>query len=192
MLPLDEGFADNAPMTDDPIADLLGRVAAQDRAAFRQLYSDAGSKLMGVLIRMLGNRAEAEDALQEVFTRVWLRAGRYDAAKGRGMTWLIALSRNHAIDKLRARPDHVSDDLAMEAAADTAPRAETRMVALGEARRIGECFDTLEPDRALALKGAYLDGFSYIDLAARHDVPLNTMRTWLRRSLLKLRECMEA
>ena len=146
---------------------------------------------MGVLIRILGTRAEAEDALQEVFTRVWLRAGRYDAAKGRGMTWLIALSRNHAIDRLRARPDHVSDDVAMEAAADTAPRAEMRLVAMGEARRIGECFATLEPDRAAMLRGAYLDGQSYLDLAARFDVPLNTLRTWLRRSLLKLRECMD-
>ena len=182
---------DSAEMSDDPIADLILKVAAQDRAAFRTLYTDAGSKLMGVLIRILGSRAEAEDALQEVFTRVWLRARRYDATKGRGMTWLIALSRNHAIDKIRARPDHVSDDLAMEAAADTAPRAETRMVAMGEARRIGECFDALEPDRAAALRGAYLDGQSYAALAARHDVPLNTMRTWLRRSLLKLRECME-
>lgn len=178
-------------MSDDPIADLLQNVAAQDRAAFRQLYSEAGSKLMGVLIRMLGTRAEAEDALQEVFTRVWLRAGRYDATKGRGMTWLIALSRNHAIDRLRARPDHVSDDLAMEAAADPAPRAESRMMAQGEARRITDCFDTLEPDRAQALRGAYLDGKSYIDLATRFDVPLNTMRTWLRRSLQKLRECMD-
>lgn len=178
-------------MSDDPISDLLQSVAAQDRAAFRQLYSAAGSKLMGVLIRMLGTRSEAEDALQEVFTRVWLRAGRYDASKGRGMTWLIALSRNHAIDRLRARPDHVSDDLAMEAAADPAPRAETQLVARGEARRITDCFDTLEPDRALALRGAYLDGQSYIDLATRFDVPLNTMRTWLRRSLQKLRECMD-
>jgi RNA polymerase sigma-70 factor (ECF subfamily) len=178
-------------MSDDPIADLLQSVAAQDRAAFRQLYSEAGSKLMGVLIRMLGTRAEAEDALQEVFTRVWLRAGRYDATKGRGMTWLITLSRNHAIDRLRARPDHVSDDLALEAAADPSPRAETRMMAQGEARRIGDCFETLEPDRALALRGAYLDGQSYLDLANRFDVPLNTMRTWLRRSLQKLRECMD-
>ena len=179
-------------MSDDPVADLILAVAAQDRAAFRQLYAEASAKLMGVLIRILGSRAEAEDAVQEVFTRVWLRAGRYAPTKGRGMTWLIALARNPAIDRLRARPDHVSDDLAMAAAADTAPRAETRMVAQGEARRIGQCFDTLEPDRAQALRGAYLQGQSYVDLAARFDVPLNTMRTWLRRSLQKLRECMDA
>jgi RNA polymerase sigma-70 factor (ECF subfamily) len=175
---------------DDPIADMLLQTAAQNRAAFRQLYADTASKLMGVLLRILGNRAESEDALQEVFTRVWLKAGRYDPTKGRGMTWLIALTRNLAIDRLRQRSDHVSDDAAMEAAADPAPHAETRLIASGEARRIQDCFATLEPDRAEALRGAYLTGLSYNDLADRHGVPLNTMRTWLRRSLLKLKACM--
>jgi RNA polymerase sigma-70 factor, ECF subfamily len=176
---------------DDPIADLLLKIAVQDRTAFRQIYSDAGSKLMGVLLRILGNRAEAEDALQEVFTRVWLRAARFDAAKGRGMTWLIALARNHAIDRLRARRDQSAEEGEMEAVADTTPRAETRLIASGEVRRINACFETLEPERATALRGAYIAGHSYQDLAAQFDVPLNTMRTWLRRSLQKLKECME-
>ncbi len=175
---------------DDPIAILLQKTATQDRAAFRELYSASSSKLMGVLLRILSQRAEAEDALQEVYTRVWLKAGRYDATKGRGMTWLISLSRNLAIDRLRQRSDHVSDDDAMEAHADPAPRAETRLIATGEARRINDCFATLEPDRAAALRGAYLAGLSYTDLATKFDVPLNTMRTWLRRSLLRLKECM--
>ena len=177
-------------MSDDPIAILLQSTAAQDRAAFRELYSASSSKLMGVLLRILGQRAEAEDALQEVYTRVWLKAGRYDPSKGRGMTWLIALSRNLAIDRLRQRSDHVNDDDAMEAVSDPAPRAETRMIATGEARRINDCFATLEPDRAEALRGAYLTGLSYTELATKFDVPLNTMRTWLRRSLLRLKECM--
>lgn len=178
-------------MTDDPIAALLLKIAAQDRAAFTTIYSQASAKLMGVLLRILGNRSEAEDALQEVYTRVWLRAGRFDPEKGRGMTWLIAIARNLAIDRIRARPDHADDPDAMEAVADTTPRAETQLIARGEARRIHDCFATLEPDRAQALRGAYLTGLSYIDLAARHAVPLNTMRTWLRRSLQRLKECME-
>ncbi|MFA9229239.1 MAG: sigma-70 family RNA polymerase sigma factor [Microgenomates group bacterium] len=180
-------------MEPDPVALLIAKVAAQDRAAFRLLYTQTSSKLMGVLLRMFGQRAEAEDALQEVYTRVWLRADRFDASKGRGMTWLIAISRNLAIDRLRTKPDATADDEdAIAAVADTAPRAETRLIAAGEARRITDCFATLEPDRAEALRGAYLSGLSYIDLAARHAVPLNTMRTWLRRSLVKLRECMDA
>lgn len=170
---------------------LLERVARQDRAAFRSLYHEAGPKLMGVLLRILGTRSEAEDALQEVFTRVWLRAGRFDSSRGAGMTWLVALTRNHAIDRLRARKPEQNDDDAAALIPDTAPRAETRLIAQGEARRVSECFDTLEPSRADAVRGAYLDGLSYEALATRHSIPLNTMRTWLRRSLLKLKECLE-
>lgn len=176
---------------EDPVAQLIARCAAADRAAFRTLYRDTSAKLMGVLLRMLRERAEAEDALQEVYTRVWLRAARFDPAKGRGMTWLIAIARNLAIDRLRARPEAASDE-GLDTVQDATPRAETRLIAKGEAGRMADCFETLEPDRAQAVRGAYLDGMSYIDLAARHSVPLNTMRTWLRRSLLKLKECLDA
>ena len=183
-------------MTEDPVAELLFRVAQQDRAAFRLLYSQCSAKLMGILLRILGNRAEAEEALQEVFTRVWLRAGRFDATKGRGMTWLVAIARNHAIDRLRARPEDSArgdgDEDVMNSIRDSAPTAETRLIAKGEAGRIADCFETLEPDRAAAVRGAYLRGLSYQDLADSHSVPLNTMRTWLRRGLLKLRECLDA
>jgi RNA polymerase sigma-70 factor (ECF subfamily) len=180
-------------MTDgERVNSLILAVASQDRGAFRQLYEVTSAKLMGVLIRILGTRAEAEDALQEVFIRVWIRAGQFDAIKATGMTWLIAVARNCAIDRLRSRPNHISDDMAVEAATDTSPRAETRVMALCEARRIGACFDMLEPCCAAALRGAYLEGRSYRDLAAYFDVPLNTMRTRLRRSLRKVKACMEA
>lgn len=177
-------------MSDDPIADLILRCASQDRSAFRALYRDSSAKLMGVLLRILHDRGEAEDALQEVYTRVWVRAGRYDAARGRGMTWLIAIARNLAIDRLRTRVEKLDDD-GMDEVPDLAPRAETRLIAMGEARRMSDCFATLDPERADAVRGAYLNGLSYMELAARHAVPLNTMRTWLRRSLLKLKECLD-
>ncbi|PZQ99415.1 MAG: RNA polymerase subunit sigma [Cereibacter sphaeroides] len=181
-------------MSEDRVADLLLRVAASDRAAFRDIYSATSSKLFGTLLRILGTRSEAEDALQEVFTRVWLNARRFDPAKGAGMTWLIAVARNHAIDRLRSRPDaRMSDDEdALDAVADAAPGVESRLMALGEAKRAVDCFGTLEPDRATAIKAAYIQGRSYQALADKFGVPINTMRTWLRRSLIKLRECMEA
>jgi len=177
-------------MSDDPIADLIQSCANGDRAAFRVLYRDASAKLMGVLLRILSERPEAEDALQELYTRIWLRATKYDPAKGRGMTWLIALARNLAIDRLRSRPPRTSDD-GLDMVVDAAPLAETRLIAKGEARRLNECFNQLEPERAEAVRGAYLAGLSYAELAEQYAVPLNTMRTWLRRSLLKLRECLE-
>ncbi|MGB3146404.1 MAG: sigma-70 family RNA polymerase sigma factor [Paracoccaceae bacterium] len=177
-------------MSDDPISDLLTRVAAQDRAAFRTLYSAAAAKLLGVTLRILKDRAEAEDALQEVFTRIWLNARRFDAAKGRGMTWLIAIARNHAIDRLRARPAASGGQEEMADLRDTNPGAEARVIALGEASRINDCFDSLEPDRADAIRGAYLSGLSYDELAHRYKVPLNTIRSWLRRGLMKLKDCL--
>lgn len=177
----------------DPIADLIGRLAAQDRRALRDLYDATAGKLFAVSYRILHDRAEAEDALQEVFTRIWLRANRFDRSRGRAMTWLIAIARNHAIDRLRARPEApAAMDEAAQMVPDTSPGPEAQAVAGTEARRIGECIDTLEADRAAAVRGAYLDGMSYIELAERHGIPLNTVRTWLRRSLIKLRECMEA
>jgi RNA polymerase sigma-70 factor (ECF subfamily) len=179
---------------EDPVADLLRRCASRDRAAFATLYRDTSAKLMAVLLRILQQRSEAEDALQEVYTRAWLRAGRYDPQKGRGMTWLITIARNHAIDRLRARrPEAEAEgDDRLAQVSDSAPRAETRLVALGEMQRMRDCFATLDPDRAEAVRGAYLSGLSYVELAARHAVPLNTLRTWLRRSLLRLKECLDA
>ncbi len=184
-------------MSDDPVADLLIKVARQDRAAFQAVYNDASAKLMGVCLRILGTRSEAEDALQEVFTRVWLRAARFDPEKGRGMTWLISIARNHCIDRLRTRAEakgmhQYDDEEAVAAIADATPGAEARLIAAGEAGRIADCFNRLEADRAAAIRGAYLQGLSYQDLAERHAVPLNTMRTWLRRGLISLRECMDA
>lgn len=193
-----QGPTVNDPAVADPIAPLIQRVAAADRAAFRALYAAAAPKLMGVLVRMLGSRAEAEDAMQEVFTRVWTRAGRYDPGMGRGMAWLVAITRNLAIDRLRARPpapatrrtDDDEDD-GTDALPDPSPGAEGRLIARGEAQRVVDCMGRLEPDRAAAVRGAYLQGMSYQDLADRFGVPLNTMRTWLRRSLIRLRECLE-
>lgn len=187
-------------MTDDGQTALLERVAGGDRAAFRDLYAQTASKLAGVLTRMLRDQAEVEDALQEVYVKVWSRAAKFDSERGQAMGWLIAVARNHALDRLRARPESRGFRRAepmpdapdpVEAVADAAPGAEALLVAAGEAGRITDCFSQLEPDRARMVQGAYLQGLSYQDLADRHGVPLNTVRTWLRRSLQRLRECLD-
>jgi RNA polymerase sigma-70 factor, ECF subfamily len=176
---------------DDPIAALIGQIAGGDRAAFRDLYSAASAKLFGVALRILNDRQEAEDALQEVMTRIWLNARRYDATRARGMTWTIAIARNHSIDRLRARGPKLDGDDALALVEDRAPGVEAGLVARGEAKRIADCFATLDAAKADAVRGAYLGGLSYEQLATRHDVPLNTMRSWLRRGLLSLKECLE-
>lgn len=173
---------------------MIARVALGDRAAFGALYDATSAKLFGICLRVLDNRAEAEDALQEIYVKVWHNAGRYQVNGLSPMTWLITIARNHAIDRLRMRrraERRAGGDMA-EAAdlADAAPGPEALAVAGSERVRIEGCLTELEPDRAAAVRGAYLAGESYADLAARFDVPLNTMRTWLRRSLLRLKECL--
>jgi RNA polymerase sigma-70 factor (ECF subfamily) len=178
-------------MTPQDITKLIVRTSMKDRSAFDLLYRQTSAKLFGVCLRVLNNRAEAEEALQEVFVKIWMKADRFAVSDLSPISWLVAVARNHAIDRLRARRVATVDIDAAYDVADPSPGPEALAVAGGEGQRIDTCLDELEKDRAEAVRGAYLKGESYAELAERHGVPLNTMRTWLRRSLLKLRECLE-
>ena len=178
-------------MTPQDITKLIVRTSMKDRGAFDLLYRQTSAKLFGVCLRVLNDRGEAEDALQEVFVKIWTKADRFAASDLSPISWLVAIARNHAIDRIRARRMPAAGLDAATDVADPAPGPEAQAVAGGESERIHHCLDELEADRAAAVRGAYLKGESYAELAARHAVPLNTMRTWLRRSLMKLRECLE-
>lgn len=178
-------------MAADGMEDLLARTALGDRRAFRGLYGSSNAKLFAICLRILRDRAEAEEALQEIYVKVWRRAARYSSERAGAMAWLSAIARNHAIDRVRARRAATVD---LDKAADIADRdhdPEERAVLAGEGRRIAACMEELEADRAAAVREAYVEGYSYEELAGRYGVPLNTMRTWLRRSLIKLRKCLE-
>jgi RNA polymerase sigma-70 factor, ECF subfamily len=174
----------------DDLGALLGRISLKDRTAFSRLYDQASPKLFAVLLRILRDRGESEDALQEVFVKIWHRAERFRPDEGRAETWLVAIARNQAIDMLRARkPQASAIDEAYDLASDE-PDPEAAAVNRSEGSRIDKCMETLESDKADAVKRAYVQGLSYQELAEFYNIPLNTMRTWLRRSLLKLRECL--
>lgn len=168
---------------------MLARVALGDRDAFADLYDATSAKLFGIALRILKDRSASEDALQEAYIKIWHKADSYSANGLSPMTWLITIARNTAIDRLRARRETRGLDMVAEPA-DPAATPEGSAIAASEARRIALCLDELEADRRAAVRGAYLMGETYADLAARFDVPLNTMRTWLRRSLIALRECL--
>ena len=174
------------------IADLIARCALRDRQAFAALYTRTSAKLYGVTLRILRDRSEAEEALQEVYVKIWQRADRYVPGGYSPISWLVAVARNHSLDVLRARKPTGEDiGLALDVA-DAGPTPEQAAADRGERSRIDDCLGQLDADKADAVRGAYLDGYSYDELATRFSVPLNTMRTWLRRSLLKLRECLSA
>ncbi|WP_099826731.1 sigma-70 family RNA polymerase sigma factor [Oceaniglobus indicus] len=176
--------------TPQEIERLILRAADGDRQAFMSLYDLTSAKLFGVCLRVLRDRAEAEDVLQDVFVKVWRNAGRYTANGFSPMTWLITIARNGAIDRLRARKAKAENLDAVAELPDHGPTPEAAAVAASDAAQVHRCLDELAADRAGAVKGAYLDGMTYQELADTYAVPLNTMRTWLRRSLQKLKDCL--
>jgi len=179
-------------MQPEDISKLVVRVAMKDRAAFDLLYRNTSAKLFGVCLRVLSDRAEAEEALQEVYVKIWTKADRFAVSDLSPISWLVAVARNQAIDRLRARRQKAAAGLdEAEEVADARPGPEDNVAAGSEMMKVQRCLAELEPDRAAAVRAAYVEGDSYADLAARFSVPLNTMRTWLRRSLIRLRECME-
>lgn len=172
------------------VEEMILRVAMQDRTAFQSLYSATSAKLFGILLRVLKDRAIAEEVLQDVYLRLWQGgAATFVPGKASPISWLATIARNRAIDKLRTiKPSTTLDDA--PEISDPAMGPEDLTIAASERARIHGCLDELKPDRAQAVRGAYLDGDTYADLATRFDVPLNTMRTWLRRSLMTLKDCL--
>lgn len=182
----------DAPFMDrQDIEQMIARVALGERAAFDQLYDATSAKLFGVCLRVLGNRSAAEDAMQDSYIKIWHKADRYQVNGLSPMTWLITVTRNTAIDRVRARrKGHQDIDTPGFELPSSTPSPEQMAIAGSEAKRLSGCLDELAEDRGTAVRGAYLDGQSYDELAQRFGVPLNTMRTWLRRGLIALRECM--
>jgi RNA polymerase sigma factor (sigma-70 family) len=171
----------------------LARVAAGERDALKLVYHDTSAKLFGVCLRILGDRQEAEDVLQDVYLTVWRKAGVFDPARASPITWLVAIARNRAIDRLRAgavlRSSAPIDEA--EEIADSAPAASDTLELAQAHGRLKVCLDELEPHHASAIRAAFLDGSTYEELARRMEVPLGTMKSWIRRSLMKMRACLE-
>lgn len=184
------GVSVSAMTTPQDLEALMSRIQLRDRDAFSALYSATSAKLFGVILRVLKDRAVAEDVLQEVYVKIWTKADRYSVTGHSPMTWLITVARNAAIDRLRASGPRTEDIDGILTMAASGPTPEQTLVAASEASRIVHCLAQLDTDRAAAVRGVYLEGLSYQDMAERYAVPLNTMKTWLRRSLLSLRECL--
>lgn len=175
------------------IAAALTRIPGGDKAALQTVYRLTSAKLFGVCLRILGERSEAEDVLQEVYLTVWRKAGDFDAARASPMTWLIAIARNRSIDRLRASrqsrnmaPIETAGDVA-----DEAPRADSMLEGAQSSGRLHGCIGELAEHENKALRGAFFDGNTYEELATRMRVPLGTMKSWIRRAMIKLKDCLE-
>jgi len=179
------------PASKDDLVDALAGVARGDKAAFEMLYAATSLKLYGVVVRILGQRALADEVLQEVYVRVWQRAGEFDPATSSPITWLSTIARNRALDEakrktMRSFEDHPevlelpSDDDPL----DNHERNEER-------RRLMACLDALEPEKKEIVLLAYYFGMTRDEIADRIGRPAATVKTWLRRTLAQLKSCLD-
>jgi RNA polymerase sigma-70 factor (ECF subfamily) len=179
-------------LTSTELVWLLAAVAQRDQAAFERLYAATRAKLYGVVLRILRRADLANDVLQETYLKVWNNAGGFDPARASPMTWMVAIARNRAIDLLRSKAETAFEDdsEAAEVAAETAHPLERREMA-EDLKRLLACMGRLDEERRRLVLLAYYRGWSREQLAAKFDAPVSTIKTWLRRSLAEIRECLE-
>ncbi|MFS0738745.1 sigma-70 family RNA polymerase sigma factor [Sphingomonas sp. 1P06PA] len=171
-----------------PLEALLVAVAAEDRAAFAELYRRTAAKLNGIVRRILPEGGLADEAMQDAYVRVWRSAAGYDARRGRPITWLAAIARNIAIDVRRrevARGSLRNEELQPDVmAADPGTPLETSVA-------LERCLDGLDREHRDMIVGAYCHGLSREELAERHGRPVGTVKSWLHRGLAGLKACLE-
>jgi RNA polymerase sigma-70 factor, ECF subfamily len=175
----------------DGLADLLGRIAARDAAAFSALYKATSAKLYGVVVRILPRGDAAADALQEAYVRIWERAGDFDPVKGSPLAWMATIARNRALDEVRRVSPNSLEDLpkSFEPAADEIDPLAARERSEGLAALIN-CLQALDEEKRAVVLLAYYRGLSREALAERFGRPTPTIKTWLHRSLAQLRDCL--
>ena len=171
----------------------LAKVAAGEVEALEEVYRRTGAKLLGVISRIVHDAQEAEDVLQEVYLTIWRRAGSFDPGRGVSpITWLAAIARNRAIDRLRSgkarpvQPIEAADNIAYDA-----PSAFERLSRLEDGQRLAACLEGLEANRARAIRTAFFDGLTYEAVAGRLGAPVGTVKSWIRRGLAELKACLE-
>jgi RNA polymerase sigma-70 factor (ECF subfamily) len=177
----------------DSLEDLLAQVAMGNRAAFDALYRSTANRLFGICLRVVAQRSEAEDALQDVYTAIWRKAAQFDPTKANATSWLATIARNKAIDRLRSMPAQqarASLELA-ENVQDPGASPPQQVQAATDRAQLEHCLERLEPRRRSLIRAAFFDGLTYEELSAKIEAPLGSIKSWIRRGLLQLRECLD-
>ncbi len=185
------GGKTSAMLTPAELVWLMAGVARGDQAAFERLYTATRAKLYGVVLRILRRTDLAEEVVQETYLKIWNNAGSFDPKIATPITWMVAIARNRALDVVRRKRELSIEDEpeAMETASEE-PNPLARLEMTDELKRLLGCLGRLEEDRRRLVLLAYYSGWSRDQLAAEFETPVNTIKTWLRRSLLEIRECL--
>jgi RNA polymerase sigma-70 factor (ECF subfamily) len=176
----------------DETASLLRRSADGDRAAFRVLYDRWSGRLHGLALRITRQPALAADATHDAFMQVWQQAGRFDPARGSAEAFLVTILRYRALDIVRRGAREVAGYETPVDQVDDSPDALTQLTTSADGAALHRCLQLLDPERRKLIIMAFVDGLSHSELAQRTGTPLGTLKSWIRRSLLSLRECLVA
>lgn len=176
-------------ITSDETELLLRRCVSGDRDAFRLVYDRWGNRLYGIALRITREAALAADATQDAFVQIWQQAHRFDPERGNAESWLIGIVRYRALDIIRRRSREVPGYEAEERE-DDAPNALAQLLSTAEGAALHRCLGELEEDRRRLVVLAFVDGLSHSELAERMSVPLGTIKSRIRRSLISLRGCL--
>lgn len=165
--------------------------AAGNRQSFRALYEREAPKMLGVAMRLLRRQSLAEDAVQDAFVNIWNKAASFDPQAGSARGWMYTILRNRALNMLRGegRLDH-RDDFEPLGLTSQDEDPETVMAQLSDVSALRRCLETLDPQRRAVVMLAFIHGLTHGELAGRLGVPLGTMKSWIRRSLMSLKECL--
>jgi RNA polymerase sigma-70 factor (ECF subfamily) len=173
------------------LAELLSRSALGDRAAFAALYAATRSKLFAVSLRIVRERPLAEEVLQDSFVSIWNHAADYAQAKSAPSTWMAAIVRNRSVDILRRPREQEDIDEALTAAlVDEAASPQRDAEARAEGHSLRDCLQELDAEQRQSIALAFFHGLSHSELAAHLRRPLGTVKTHIRRGLLRLKECL--
>jgi RNA polymerase sigma-70 factor (ECF subfamily) len=179
-------------MADISRESMLLACAAGDRAALNRLYTVAAPHLLGLALGILRRRDLAEDAVQETFLQVWRHARSFDPGRGTAMAWMARILRNRCLDMLdKRRRETTLEPEIMEARADPGPGPADLVAGGEEARRLHDCLNEIEARARQCLNLAYYEGLTMEEIARRLPAPIGTVKSWVRRSLIRLKGCLE-
>lgn len=189
---IEPGTADLDSARRAKLAEALVLSGRGDRNAFAKVYEATSAKLFGVCLRIFPDRSEAEDVLQDAYLTIWNKAASFENGRASPISWLVAVTRNRAIDRLRAKKKAGTTSIEDAAEiADATPLADVQLIEEADDRTLHDCISSLETRDALFIRSAFIGGSSYADLAKHEGQPLGTVKSRIRRALLKLRGCME-
>ncbi len=171
---------------------LLQACAGGDRAALQSLYATTAPQLFGLALGILRSRELAEDIVQDSFVLVWRHAHSFDPGRGTAMAWLARIVRNQCFDLLRRRGrESPLDEALLQSREDPAPSPAELTALSRDAQRLRGCIDELEESPRRSLLLAYYEGLTFEQVAGRLGAPLGTVKSWIRRSLMRLKGCMD-